>query len=181
MNRRNLLKILGVSAVGVATVPLWMDAWNSDDLPSDTSEIKKDQELVLIEIVDTYIPADEIPGAKELEVDRFVLAMVTGCLEEDIQREFYQGFQELEKVTQEKYDSSFPALTNEQRIDCLTTLEAAEKDPDKKMNFVTFVKELTITGYMNSQYILENHMNYELVPARFHGSFPVEKSIYSNA
>lgn len=181
MNRRNLIKVLGVSAVGVATVPLWMDAWTTEDLPPNTSELSNDQEIVLTEMVDTFIPSGGIPGAKELKVNRFIRAMVTGCFEEDIQKEFYEGFDELDKVTKEKYNSSYPKLTTEQRIECLSTMEKADEDSDKKINFVAFVKDLTITGYMSSQYILENHLGYEFVPGRFNGSYPVEDSIYRNA
>lgn len=181
MNRRNLLKVLGLSAVGVATVPLWMDAWTTDDLPPDTSELNEDQKLELTSMVDTYIPSGDVPGAKELEVDKFVLAMVNGCFQKETQKEFLAGFDELEKTTNEKYGKSFTALSADQRVDCLSDLELVEKDPNKTINFIPFVKQLTITGYMSSQYILENHLGYEFIPGRFNGSFPVEKSVYRNA
>ncbi len=181
MNRRNLLKVLGLSAVGVATVPLWIDAWTADDLPADTSELNEDQKLVLTALVDTYIPTGEIPGAKELEVDRFILAMVNGCFQEETQKEFLAGFDELEKTTNEKYGNSFAALSTEQRVACLNNLESTEKNPERTINFIPFIKDLTITGYMSSQYIMENHLGYEFIPGRFNGSFPVEKSVYRNA
>ncbi|WP_424492770.1 gluconate 2-dehydrogenase subunit 3 family protein [Salinimicrobium sp. GXAS 041] len=181
MKRRNLLKVLGLSAVGVATVPLWMDSWSTDDLPADTSEINDEQKLVLAELVDTYIPAGEIPGAKELEVDRFIIAMVDGCFQKDIQKEFLAGFNELEKVSKENFEKPFTELSEKQKIKVITILESAEKNPEKKINFVSFIKDLTVTGYMSSQYILENHLGYEFIPGRFNGSFPVEKTVYTNA
>ena len=181
MNRRNLLKTLGLSAVGVATVPLWMDAWTSEDLPPDTANLNEDQKVELSAMVDTYIPAGEIPGAKELEVDRFILAMVGGCFQKETQKEFLAGFDELNRATRQEYGSSFTELSTKQRVELLSKLESTEKDPDKTINFVPFVKELTITGYMSSQYILENHLGYEFIPGRFNGSFPVEKSVYRNA
>ncbi len=181
MDRRNLLKVLGLSAVGVATVPLWMDAWTTDDLPADNSELTEDQKLVLTELVDTYIPGGEIPGAKDLEVDRFIVAMVGGCFQEDIQKEFLAGFNELDKVSHDKFGNPFTELSQEQQTKIVTTLETTEKDPDKKINFVSFIRDLTITGYTSSQYILENHLGYEFIPGRFNGSFPVEKTVYRNA
>ncbi|UJH90145.1 gluconate 2-dehydrogenase subunit 3 family protein [Antarcticibacterium sp. 1MA-6-2] len=178
MNRRNLLKILGISAVGVATVPLWLDAWTTDDLPEDSLELNEDKKLLLSEIVDTLIPPGEIPGAKDLEVDKFVRVIVANCLEEDIQREFLAGFDELESVAKEMYDKSFKEIPNKERLIILEKM-AANKNEGKEINFVEFVKELTITGYMNSQYVMENLRDYEFIPGRFDGSFPVEKTIYS--
>ncbi|WP_189604608.1 gluconate 2-dehydrogenase subunit 3 family protein [Salinimicrobium marinum] len=181
MNRRNLLKVLGLSAVGVATVPLWMDGWTSDDLPADTTGLDEDQKLVLAAMVDTYIPSGEIPGAKELEVDHFILAMVGGCFQKETQEEFLTGFNGLHQSSTEAYGSSFDQLSTQQRVELLIKLEATEKDPDKTINFVPFIKDLTISGYMSSKYIMENHLGYEFVPGRFNGSFPVEKSVYRNA
>jgi hypothetical protein len=181
MNRRNLLKALGLSAVGVATVPLWMDAWTSDDLPSDTTQLNEDHKLVLAAMVDTYIPSGEIPGAKELEVDQFIVAMVGGCFQKETQKEFLAGFNDLHEISSEAYGNSFNKLSASQRVELLSQLESTEKDPDKTINFVPFIKDLTISGYMSSKYIMENHLGYEFVPGRFNGSFPVEKSVYRNA
>lgn len=178
MNRRNLLKILGISAVGVATVPLWMDAWTTDDLPEDSLALNEDKKLLLLEIVDTLIPSGDIPGAKDLEVDKFVRVMVANCFEEDIQREFLAGFDELETVVKARYDKAFKEIPKKERIIILEAM-AANKIEGKEINFVEFVKELTITGYMNSQYVMENLRDYEFIPGRFDGSFPVEKTIYS--
>jgi hypothetical protein len=180
MNRRNLLKILGLSAVGVATVPLWMDSWTTEDLPHNSLELNEERKMMLSEIVDTIIPSGKIPGAKDLEVDKFVQAMVAGCFEEDVQKQFLKGFDQVESVAKEKFDQSFTELSEEDRIKTLETLAATEAE-EEEINFVNFVKELTVTGYMNSQYVMENLMNYEFVPGRFHGSFPVEKTIYRNA
>ena len=181
MNRRNLLKVLGISAVGVATVPLWMDAWTTDKLPADTFDLGEDQKVVLAELVETYIPGGDIPGAKELEVDLFVRAMVSGCFQKDVQKEFRAGFKELDTAAQEEFGNAFAELSKDERLKLVTTLESAEKDPNKKIHFVSFVKDLTISGYMSSQYILENHMGYEFIPARFNGSFPVEKTAHRKA
>lgn len=180
MNRRNLLKVLGLSAVGVATVPLWMEGWTTDDLPQDSLELSEDRKHTLSEIVGTIIPSGDVPGAKDLEVDKFVQAMVTSCFEDDVQKQFISGFNDLESVVKNKYDKNFTELSEEVRFEILETIAAAETE-EGKINFVQFVKELTISGYMNSQYVMENLKKYEFVPGRFHGSFPVENTIYSNA
>lgn len=180
MNRRNLLKVLGLSAVGVATVPLWMEGWTTDDLPQDSLELSEDRKHTLSEIVGTIIPSGDVPGAKDLEVDKFLWVMVSECFEEDVQKQFVSGLNDLESVVESKYIKSFTELSQKERIESLETI-AATKTEEGNINFVQFVKELTISGYMNSQYVMENLKKYEFVPGRFNGSFPVEKSVYRNA
>ncbi len=180
MKRRTLLKTLGISAIGLATVPLWMDSWTADDLPEDDGFLSGEQQLQLQEIVDAMIPKTDSPGAKELEVDKFIRTMVADCYEKQVQEEFLAGFKEIEITSEEMYGNSFMKISDPERNDVLCTLEASAVNPEKKVNFVSFVKGLTIAGFMSSQYIMENHLDYELVPARFNGSFPVTQSIYTN-
>ncbi|MDT0642051.1 gluconate 2-dehydrogenase subunit 3 family protein [Zunongwangia sp. F363] len=180
MNRRNLLKVLGISAVGLATVPLWMDSWNTDSLPDEFDEIDEDQKKMLTGMVDTIIPATDTPGARELGVDKFILTMVGDCFSEKVQKQFMAGFQELNEASGEAYDKDFMELSSAQREEVLADMLKAEK-PEGEMNFVAFVKGLTVGGYMSSEYVMKNLLHYEQVPSRWNGSFPVEQSIYHNA
>lgn len=190
MNRRNVLKTLGISAAGLATVPLWVDAWTVKKLPAAGLNINDDQNMMLAELVGTIIPATDTPGAKELEVNKFILTMVEHCFEKDIQDEFLAGFDELEEAIRAQHGKSFMGiefgksyveLSDIQRNEILARLAAIPVPPEKKINFISFVKGLTITGFMSSEYVLENIIKYELIPSRFNGSFPVNQSIYKNA
>lgn len=180
MNRRNLIKTLGISAVGLATVPFWIDSWTAEDLPEDDGFLTGNQQLQLAELVNIIIPKTDTPGAKELGVEKFISVMVRDCYNEEVKAEFLSGFGELNAFSEDFYGNSLIKITEAERNDMLCTLESYETPPEKKINFVAFVKGLTIAGFMSSQYVMENHLNYELVPARFHGSFPVTQSIYTN-
>lgn len=181
MKRRTLIKTLGISAIGLATVPLWIDSWKTEDLPVDEGFLSADQKLQLAELVNTIIPKTDTPGARELEVDKFISIMVADCYEKEVQEEFLAGFQEIELISEEMYGNSFMKISDSERNDLLCTLEATQPAPGSLINFVAFVKGLTIAGYMSSAYVMENHLGYELVPSRFDGSFPVSQSIYTNA
>ena len=180
MNRRDLIKTLGISAIGLATVPFWIDSWTAEDLPEDDGFLTGLQQLQLIDLVDIIIPKTDIPGARDLEVEKFISVMVRDCYTEEIKAEFLAGFEELDTFSNDLYDNDFRQLTQAERYDVVCTLETYEKPPGKTINFVPFVKGLTITGFMTSKYVMENHLNFELVPSRFHGSFPVDQSIYTN-
>jgi len=43
MKRRILLKTLGITTLGLATVPLCMEAWKPEDLPETGLKIDEDQ------------------------------------------------------------------------------------------------------------------------------------------
>lgn len=180
MKRRTLIKTLGISAIGLATVPLWIDSWTTEDLPEDDGFLTGEQRLQLQEIVNAMIPETDTPGAKELGVEKFISIMVKDCYEEEVKAGFLAGLEELNSFSNELYGDDFMEITDAERNDVLCTMEAAGVSPGKKINFVAFVKGLTIAGYMSSQYVMENHTDYELVPSRFHGSFPITQSMYTN-
>lgn len=180
MNRRNLIKMIGISAAGLATVPFWMDSWTEKDLPESDGFLTGEQQLQLAELGSIIIPKTDIPGAKELKVEKFISVMVCDCYSEVIKADFLAGFEELDTFSNELYGDNFLRLTEAERHDVVCTLETYEKPPGKAIHFIDFVKGLTITGFMTSKYIMENHLNFELVPSRFQGSFPVDQSIYTN-
>ena len=61
----------------------------------------------------------------------------------------------------------------QQQLELLTRID--KKEFDGKVNdFFKATKRLTIQGYTKSKYVMSNLLVYELVPGRFHGSFPVK-------
>lgn len=181
MKRRDLLKTLGLSAVGLATVPFWLDAWSTETLPTNQLEVSEDQKKLLSLLVATIIPPTDTPGAVELGVDKFILTMVADCYDTDAQASFKAGFATLDETAKERYAKDFTRMTDEERVELLTELESNSEEKARQFHFVAFLKNLTILGYTSSEYIQKNIMKFELVPSRFHGSFPIENSIYRNA
>lgn len=181
MNRRNLIKVLGVSAVGLATVPLWLDNWTSDSLPDVTSGANKKQKLLLADLTGIIIPVTEIPGARELEVDKFILTMVAGCYEKEIQDQFLEGLGQLDASAKDKFGKDFVDLPDSQKLELSEETLSREAQEAQGFKFVSFVKGLTIAGYMNSKYVMENIIKYEFVPSRFNGSFKVDVNTSNTA
>ena len=175
MKRRSAIKYFALTA-GVATIPLWVDSWSSVTLRKAEFPLSEKQQAILQSLVDIIIPTTDIPGAKDLAVDKFVTTMVADCYDKETQEAFIEGLDELDSGARERYGKPFTKLNADQSVDLLKKMDAmAEGVPDNKINFVAFVKSLTIEGYMNSEYILKNLLDYEMAPARFNGSFPVEK------
>jgi len=181
MNRRDLIKILGLSAVGLATVPLWLDGWNSESLPDVDSGATPKQKLVLKDLMDIIIPATDTPGARELEVDKFILTMVADCFEKETQDQFFAGFDQLDASATLRYDQEFSDLEVAQKFELSEEILSGTTQDEQLYKFVSMVKGLAIAGYMNSQYVLENITKYEFVPSRFNGSFKVDQNTSTNS
>ena len=103
MKRRTLIKTLGISAVGLATVPFWIDSWTAEDLPEDDGFLTGNQQLQLAELVNIIIPKTDTPGAKELGVEKFISVMVRDCYNEEVKAEFLSGFGELNAFSEDFY------------------------------------------------------------------------------
>jgi hypothetical protein len=157
---------------GLATVPAWAYGWNSRQLVSSpASLLPPGMETLLGEVVETIIPATDTPGAKEIGVDKFILTMLKDCYEKAAQEKFMQGLQSVEEKAKQTFGNSFTACTPRQRNQLLTEMETASRQ-DNQSAF-SLIKNLTIQGYLNSEYVLKNLLKYELIPARFNGCAPV--------
>lgn len=176
MERRNAFKYIAISAAGLATVPFWVDSWTTKKLPAVNSRETDDHKLILAELVGAIIPATDIPGAKELEVDKFVYTIVADCFEKEKQVSFFAGLEMAASFSYEKYGKLFVETSNAEKLEVVQQIDVVTiPGSGESFDFVESVKELTIMGYMTSEYIMTNILKYEMIPSRFHGSFPVEK------
>lgn len=178
MKRRTALRSLALVVGGAMSLPAWANAWNLDNLTITANRLLSlDQETFLAELVQTIIPPTDTPGAKDLGVHRFIGKMLSDCYERSAQTRFIDGLNELEKTIKESYGKSFMACTPAQRLEILNTREeAANVLPSEKEPFFPFLKNMTIQGYLNSEYVMREVYKYELVPGRYNGCFPVTAS-----
>ena len=73
MNRRQIVKGMAATMGGMLVLPTWASAWNTASLQGFKSSLPGLEEALLAEIVETIIPETDTPGAKKLEVHRFVV------------------------------------------------------------------------------------------------------------
>ena len=174
MQRRTALKNLLIVAGGTILLPSCVQNGKKVSIPLDNLKISADQEELLAQICETLIPATDTPGAKELGVHQFVLTMVDDCSEKEQQDNFTKGLDEINELSKKQFKNSFLKSTAAQQKELLNRI--GKKEFEGKVNdFFRTVKGLTIHGYTKSKYVMSNLLVYELVPGRFHGSFPVKE------
>lgn len=158
MERRNVIKTIGMGLMGLGQLPAWANSWNQEDLQNFKFENKE----LFEKIVDCIIPETNTPGAKSIGANLYVERVIKDCYSEQIQSEVNQTLESLNKDSTTKYQKSFGKLNNLQAVDIL-------KNNTSNKKTVEFFKNLTIRSYTSSEYYLTNHKNYQMAPAYFHG------------
>lgn len=158
MERRNVIKSLGIGFLGLGQLPSWANNWNSDGF----ERLEFENSEIFSKIVDCLIPETNTPGAKSVGAHLYVEKVIKDCYSEQIQNEVKQTLENLNKEAVAKHQKSFEKLDNLQAVDLL-------KNNTSNKKTVEFLKNLTIRSYTSSEFYLTNHKNYQMAPAYFHG------------
>ena len=172
MQRRTALKTVALSIGSVITLPAWANAWSINSLPNQHFNLSFSKETLLAEIVETIIPKTDTPGAKDLEINKFVMKMVADCYDKKAQEVFAKGLISIDNVANKDYSKSFEQCDGKQKLAVLNSMLSSSNNDDK--DFVRLVKNITIQGYLNSEYVMMNLRKFEFVPGRYHGCVPVK-------
>lgn len=120
-------------------------------------EVSACQEDILGELVEILIPETDSPGAKSLNLHLFVLKMVDDCHSKEDQILFGEEMRRLE-------------------AEGLRGTSFWEEDKEGKLlEFSKIVKHRCIQGYLNSKYVMQNELIYELVPGRYDGAYKIDR------
>ena len=134
------------------------------------------EEALLGEVAEAMIPkTDDAPGARDLNLHLFTLKMVDDCHDAEDQKAFKAGLASLNKISLEKNNKPFNQLDAITRIHFI---ESALKDATNNPALHTFfeiTKKRVIQGFTNSKYVMTDLKQYEMVPGRYNGYFPVGK------
>ncbi|MDB5260869.1 MAG: gluconate 2-dehydrogenase subunit 3 family protein [Adhaeribacter sp.] len=171
MKRRSAVKNLTLAVAGLVSLPAWASGWSSASL-GPVASLTVPEESLLAEIVETIIPETDTPGAKSLKVHQFVMRMITDCYGSAVQGNLEKGLLTVDQVANGAFNKAFSNLDTRQRTDVLTHLQKAE-DPATQQ-FISLVKNLTIRGYLNSEYVQLNLLDYKMAPGFYHGCVAIE-------
>jgi hypothetical protein len=179
MERRTALKQLALLTGSVIMLPACVKNEKKVSVTLKNLNLSGDQEELLAEIAGAIIPATETPGAKELFVHRFVMRMMDDCAEPDEQQIFVAGLKEFENLTETQLGKNFVKATSEERMNFLKALDKQAKgnDEERKKPVIAFygmMKDLTVRGYMTSEYVMTNQLYFRMVPGKFTGCVEVK-------
>jgi len=172
MQRRNVLKNVAAAVGGLVAFPSWAKSWSPESI-AHSAKIGITQEALLAEIVETIIPETATPGAKSLKVHQFALRMINDCYGEAAQKNLTYGLTAADEMATKTHNKIFIDCDAAQRLDTLKKM-AESPDADSKQ-FVSTIKNLTIQGYQNAEYVMVNIQKYNMAPGFYHGCVPLKK------
>ena len=177
ITRRTAIKNFLIISGGIILLPGCVHHEGSASIVLKNISLTGNDEKLLSEIAGTMIPKTDTPGADDLQTHLFTMKMIDDCFDSEHQQQFIKGLKEINPLSKKVYDKTFSEASNDQRVALLNNIEL-KKYPSKDLtSFYGMMKHLTIEGYMSSKYVGTNLIIYELVPGRFHGTFPIKKNL----
>lgn len=187
MDRRTALKQLAVTGAGITMLQACNFGEERLPIALNNLQVTVSQEDLLKSIVTAIIPEGELPGALSLEADKFVWVMADDCMSSEDQQTFMNGVKGFDSMVRVLTEREFSEIPEEERADTLQKVMDAEGldipvDGDGNPSFVADdvkrflgrTKQWTISGYMQSEYIMTEIMPYDLVPTKFQGCIDVD-------
>jgi hypothetical protein len=193
MNRRTVLKNLALVIGGAVLLPSCLHPDGTAYIKLKHIHLDADQQKLIAEMCETFIPKTNTPGAKELNLPAFVLKMIDDCYGKKDQQAFLAGLVKFNDLVKTKYNSSFRDLSVQDREAALTGIESTAKprgtakapvrkpapqkhlDADPLLAFYWAVKQQTIFAYTTSQYFMTKLVFYDMIPGRYNVHYPVSK------
>jgi hypothetical protein len=120
------------------------------------------------------IPESKIPGAVSLGVPAFVKTMLKDCYEPAAQTTFQNVLGQIPAWFQTENGHALAAATAAEKEQFLFLLEKGHFGAEAQKAMAT-LKGLTIQGYTSTEYVLVNHLNYQMAPGFWNPCVPVKK------
>lgn len=176
MDRRSAVRNFMLYSAGVIVLPSCLQQDSKASLALKNIQVNAEQEKMMAELTETILPTNDTPGAKGLSSHLFALMMVDDCFKKEEQEKFIKGLQQFDELSKKKMEESFVKATAAQRAAFLKEIENKKDTPEEVLVFYDATKRLTIQSFTGSKYFLTKVRPYEMVPGRFHGSFPAVNS-----
>lgn len=180
MNRRTAILSIFGSALVLFTGSASFKLWQLCREPEIDYLIKKKK--LIAEVAETIIPRTSTPGAKDAQVQDFMIRMIQDCTEVKSQNRFISGLKSLEQYTLKTYKKDYISCLDSERIAVLTHLENNEKT-SSFMNrirhkflgdsFIHMFKYYTVMGYCTSEVGATMGLAYDYIPGSFEACIPL--------
>jgi hypothetical protein len=181
MQRRNALKQLGIMVSGAMLLPACVGNTPSSEttIALRSIHLDGDQENFLKAFAECLIPTTDTPGAGALNIHHFVMRMVDDCYDETTQQQFIKGLTDFISGFKRVYETPFLAATTKDQQAYLSSIEAGTITVDRVEDLKAFyflAKQLTIRGYVGSEYVMTEVYGYTMIPGRFDGIVNIDKN-----
>ncbi|WP_111980312.1 gluconate 2-dehydrogenase subunit 3 family protein [Algibacillus agarilyticus] len=127
---------------------------------------------LLTQIMDVILPRTDSPSASDVKVNYIMDNMFNQIFPAGYQANFLTLFAELKRYLESK---QFTRLLVNEQVQLLTDLELNTADNAQARKAYMDIKQQTITYYLSTEEVAENHLNYLPIPGRYVPSISVKE------
>ncbi len=171
MDRRESLKALVATTVGLVALPAWARGWSVGDI-AGKSVLSTTQQELLASVADTIIPAGDEIGALTVGVDKFLEKLLRDCYPNDVQENVARQLETLNGRAVASHGKKFSECEQSARESLLMAFESSAEIAES--DFFKLMKSETIRGFTTSREVLVNYLKYNPAPGHYYGCVDVK-------
>ena len=182
MKRRKAIIRISMGAAGIALAAGGFEWYALNGRP-DFVYLRNSRSL-LAALSETILPRTDTPGAKDANVQDFIVKMVEYCTIRKEQNRFISGLKDMQAFCKGRYGKDFEHCTGGQQQEAMAHFEEKGR-PYKGIagklsyryigrSFFTLLKEYTVEGYCTSQAGATQGLAYAYIPGSFQGCIPLQ-------
>ena len=177
MDRRIALKQLAWVTGGIFLLPSCDFSSENILAAYDKLQVNEDHRNLLGKVVETILPGGEVVGARELNIQDFLLVMANDCLDEENQQRFIKGLKGFDTYVKERFGSRFETMDQANSEKVFTEIVNAEDDDIADFKyFLDTSKRFALQGYLSSEYFMTEVMPYKMIAGGFQGEKRIDPS-----
>lgn len=176
LSRRDAIKKAAIMIGGTLALPDILKAWGNLDIENTSFRFRLADEDLIADIAETIIPRTATPGAKDVEVPRFIQKIVADCYDQKERTDFMAGLKAVDDYSKANMmGKGFSAISPADRITVLKHFEKEHHDDKKAKPWWGTIKGLTVSGFFTSEVGCTQILRYEAVPGKYDGAAPYKK------
>jgi hypothetical protein len=184
MNRKTAIKsMVAIVTLGGASGAVYKFLSPGEGIP--LSDLPKKKALIA-DLAETIIPRTNTPGARDAQVESYIIKMITENTDAKMQRSFLAGINAVERYTLDEYKKAFTDCTVAQKNEVLKHFKDRAtysigifNKVNRKLfgaPFFFHLRDLTVEGYCTSLAGATQGMAYDYVPVTFEACIPLQKN-----
>lgn len=174
MKRREFIAAVALGTGGLIALPAWAIWWNSKKVAVESTVFSSLEEEMIRTIADTIIPELDGIGALSVGVDKFLIRLFDQCYPSDVQDNIKLQIEHLIRLSREELGEEIHEC-DQQTLELLL-LSFQNSDDENRRIFFNLMKSETIRGFSTSQVVMEQYLDYNMIPGFYDGCVDVNNS-----